>query len=176
VTRYSHIRIANLKSKISAKVNKEIDIAFKNDAIDEILDKYGVSIIDEESLVPINKRMKILVLGDLAGKVKDYQIAAKRKGIGHENIEFFGYEEAKHLNVGRLKYSTQYSDIVYGPTPHKVEGMGDTSSLLALIVKNPNEYPKLQKAAANSKLKISITAFRECLLKTRFYEAMSFGM
>lgn len=173
VGHYSNSQIAKLRIKILAKINKEIDIAIKNDALDDIFDKYGVTIEDNKLSIVITKRMKILVLGDLAGKLKDYQIAAKRKGIDPGNVEFIDYQQAKDLNAGRLKYSSEYSDIIIGPMPHKIEGMGDTTSLLALIEKNPNEYPKLIKAEANSKLKISITGFSDYLLRTRFYEAMA---
>ena len=76
---YSNSQIAKLRIKILAKINKEIDIAIKNDALDDIFDKYGVTIEDNELSIVITKRMKILVLGDLAGKLKDYQIAAKKK-------------------------------------------------------------------------------------------------
>ena len=176
MARYSNSQLANLKSKIIAKINKEIDIAFKNETLDEIFNKYGVSILDEESIITVNRRMKILVLGELAGRVKDYQIAAKRKGIELDNIEFIDYSSAKQFNASRLRFSNEYSDIIYGPTPHKLEGMGDASSLLNLILKNPNEFPKLIKAEANRKLKISISGFGDYLLKTKFYEALSLGL
>lgn len=39
--------------------------------------------------------------------------------------------------------------------------------------KHPTEYPKLIKAEANNKLKITISGFVEYLMKTRFYESMS---
>ena len=175
MARYSQSQIAELRSRILAKINKEIDIALKNDDLEDIFNKYGVSIEEESNTFCVTKRMKILVLGELAGKIKDYQMAAKKKGIELENLEFIDYDGAKHLSAGRLQYSNEYSDIIYGPTPHKIEGMGDTSSLLALIEQHPSEYPKLIKAEANSKLKITISGFVDYLLKTRFYEAMSIG-
>jgi hypothetical protein len=173
VTYYSQRQIADFRSKILAKINFEIDIAIKNDFLEEFLEKYGISIENEEPQILVTKRMKILVLGGLAGKVKDYQVAAKRKGINPENIEFIDYQDAKNLNAERLRYSFEYSDIIYGPTPHKVKGMGDISSLLSLIEEHPNQYPKLIKAYANNKLKITISGFADYLKKTRYYEAMA---
>lgn len=169
---YSTSQIIELKNKIIAKVNKEIEIAIRNNSLEEVFNKYGVFLEEDSPSYCVTKRMKILVLGELAGKVKDYQLAAKKKGIDMDNLEFIDYEAAKHLSASRLQYSNEYSDIIYGPTPHKIEGMGDTSSLLALIEQHPNEYPKLIKASANSKLKITITGFVDYLQKTRFYEAM----
>jgi hypothetical protein len=51
--------------------------------------------------------------------------------------------------------------------------MGDISSLLSLIEEHPNQYPKLIKAYANNKLKITISGFADYLKKTRYYEAMA---
>ena len=169
---YSQNQIIELRKKIYAKINKEIEIAIKNNDLSEIAEKYGI-VLDEEPAMIVTKRMKILVLGELAGRVKDYQSVAKKKGIDPDNLEFINYDQAKNINPSRLQYSNVYSDIIYGPTPHKISGMGDTSSLLSLIEKNPNEYPKLTKAIANNQLKISITGFGDYLLKTRYFEAMA---
>lgn len=111
-----------------------------------------------------------MVLGQLSGKVKDYQITAKKLGVKEDNLEFVDYAGAMHLSVERLRYSNEYSDIMCGPVPHKIEGMGYTSSLIAEIEKNPSEYPKLIKAVANDSLKFSISGFKEYISRTRFFE------
>lgn len=170
---YSQSQIADARGKIMAKINKEIDIAVRNGTFEEILERFGISLDDEPVMAVNTRRMKILVLGELAGNLRDYQFVAKKSGISPDNIEFINYVEAKRLNAGRLQYSNEYSDIICGPIPHKIEGMGDASSLLALMESRPSEYPKLQKATANSALKITITGFRELLFKTRYFEALS---
>lgn len=167
---YSQSQIAKLKSRIMRKVTTEIELALKNDTMDEILRKYSVEIEDIQYLSGVTRRSKILVLGQLSGKIKDYQITAKKSGIKKENIEFIDYNGAKHLNAVKLRNSSEYSDIICGPIPHKVQGMGDASSLISELEKNPSEYPKLIKANANESLKFSITVFKSCILKTRFYE------
>ena len=60
--------------------------------------------------------------------------------------------------------------------PHKIEGMGDTSSLITEIEKNPSEYPKLIKATSNGDLKFSITGFKNYILRTRFFEKIIEGL
>ena len=102
-------------------------------------------------------------------------MAAKKLGVREDNLEFVDYDGAKHLSAERLRYSCEYSDIICGPIPHKVEGMGDTSSLIAEMEKNPSEYPKLIKASANESLKFSISGFKENILKTRFFEEIVEG-
>lgn len=172
---YSISEIAKIKSLIYAKVNKELELASKNGEMDELMDKYGV-VLEEEERLPINTRThRILVIGELAGNKKDYQIAAKKLDINPDNIEFMDYEESRRLDARRLEYSNDYSDIIYGPTPHKTNEMGDTSSLLALIENNPMRYPRLIRSKANSidrKLKITISGFKEYLKKTFYYETI----
>lgn len=172
---YSFSEIAKIKSRIFAKIAKELEIANRNDEMPEILDKYGIVLEDEERM-PINTRTyRILVIGELAGNKKDYQIAAKRIGIDPDNIEFMDYDESKKLDARRLEYSNEYSDIIYGPTPHKTSEMGNTSSLLALIENNPMKYPRLIRSKTNStdgRLKITISGFKDYLKRTFYYETL----
>lgn len=167
---YSQSQISDFKSKIMRKINIEIELALKNGTFDELLDKFGVEIEKTQYFSSITRRSKILVLGQLSGKVKDYQVAAKKLGVKEENLDFVDYAGAKHLSAERLRYSNEYSDIICGPIPHKIEGMADASSLIAMIEKNPSEYPKLIKAVANDSLKFSISGFKEYISKTRFFE------
>jgi len=170
VNTYSQSQISDLKSKIMQKINTEITLALKNCTLDEIIEKYGVEIEKTQYFSGVTRRSKILVLGQLSGKVKDYQITAKKLGVKEDNLEFVDYAGAMHLSVERLRYSNEYSDIICGPVPHKIEGMGYTSSLIAEIEKNPSEYPKLIKAVANDSLKFSISGFKEYISRTRFFE------
>ena len=172
---YSFSEIAKIKSRIFAKIAKELEMANKNDEMDDLLDKYGI-ILEEDERMPINTRTyRILVIGELAGSKKDYQAAAKYVGINPDNIEFMDYNESKRIDARRLEFSNVYSDIIYGPTPHKVGEMGDTSSLLALIEQNPMRYPRLIRSNANStdgRLKISISGFKDYLKRTFYYETL----
>lgn len=135
-----------------------------------MLEKYGVDIEEIPYFSGVTRRSKILVLGQLSEKIKDYQIVVMKLGIKEENLEFIDYNGTKHLSVERLRYSNEYSDIICGPIPHKVEGMGDASSFISEMEKNPSEYPKLIKATANESLKFSITGFKNYMLRTRFFE------
>ena len=171
---YSISDISIIKSRIFAKIAKEIELAYQNDEINDLLDKYGIILEDER--LPINTRThRILVVGDLAGKLKDYQMIIKRVGINPENVEFLDYHQFKMFNARNLEYSNDYSDIIFGPVPHKTTEMGDTSSLLALMKKEPLKYPRVIPSVANStsnQLKLSISSFKECLLKTFYYETL----
>lgn len=167
---YSQSQITDLRAKIIRKINIEINLAIKNNILFELIEKYGVELDEISYQSGITRRSKILVLGQLSGKVKDYQMVAKKLGIKEDNLEFIDYDRVKHLNTERLRYSSEYSDIICGPILHKVEGMGNTSSFITEIENNPSEYPKLIKATANDYLKLSISGFKETILKTRLFE------
>lgn len=156
--------------KIIGKIDIEISLALKNGTINDLLEKYGVDIEEIPYFSGVTRRSKILVLGQLSEKIKDYQIVAMKLGIKEENLEFIDYNGTKHLSIERLRYSNEYSDTICGPIPHKVEGMGDASSFISEMEKNPSEYPKLIKATANESLKFSITGFKNYMLRTRFFE------
>lgn len=167
---YSLSEIAEIRAKAHASLNSELDRAIRNHTIEEFMDKY--CIVYEEEWVPIEKnRSRILVFGDLAGKKNVFQGVAKSIGIPKDNIEFINdFKELKRINVTKLRNSSNYSDIIYGPTPHSQVGMGDVSSLLADMRNNPSVYPRIIEATANNQLKISKTEFEKAIRKTRYYE------
>ncbi len=171
---YSQVQIMKIKEIIFRQIDNEINLAKRNNTVDKILQKYNIVLDDTNYESLINKKSKILILGQLSGKIKDYLFIAKKLGIAKENLEFVDYNSAKHFSVERLKYSCVYSDIICGPIPHKIDEMGDTSGLIAEIERNPSMYPKLIKAVSNDSLKFSITKFREYLKKTRYYNEIIF--
>lgn len=170
--KHSASQISQIIQKIIAKARKELEIAQENDSVEEVMEQYGVSL--EEDPVQVNPRIsKILVFGALAGKKRDYLLAAKKLNIPEDNLVFISdYDELKHYDTAKLEYSVEYSDIIYGPAPHKETNMGDTSSFLAKLKNEPNKYPRLTVASANGALKLSISSFRNSLTRTRYFETI----
>jgi len=158
--------------KIIAKARHEIEVAQDNDCIEDILEEYGV--VMEEDAMPVNPRQsKILVVGALAGKLKDYQMTAKKIGIPEDSLEFEDdYDKLKHFNTAELESSMKYSDVIWGPTPHKQMNMGDTSSMLAEMKNHPDRFPRILEATSNGELKISISSFRSCIKRSRLFESL----
>lgn len=167
---YTQTQQSKILQKIIAKIRFEIEIACENNEINELLDKYGISL--EEGCMPVNRNThKILIFGNLAGKENDYKKVAKKMGISEKQLEFISdFKELKRFNTAILAYSNVYSDIIYGPNPHKQVGMGDYNSLLSAIKNEPQKYPRVIESMANSALKITITNFKDALLKTRLIE------
>lgn len=172
IVEYSISQLSEIKSKIFAKIAREIELANKNDEMQALFDKYGIY-FEEEAMQVDTRTMKVLVLGALAGRVKDYKLAVKKMDINPDNVEFIDTYDDKRFNVAKLEYSMEYSDIIYGPNPHKQVGMGDTNSFLAEMKRNPERYPRVIEAVSNDKLKITISGFKKALSSTRFFETLS---
>lgn len=170
---YTNAQTQKIFQKLLTKVKHEWDIAVEHNTIDELIDKYGITL--EEDVMPINKiKSKILVFGATIGKHKDYIKVAKSLGISEYNLEFVDdYKDIKSFNTAKLEYSMEYSDIIFGPTPHKLKEMGDTSSLLAKMKQEPNKYPRVISTSANESLKISISSFKDALTKTKYFELLN---
>lgn len=164
-------QVGKILQKIIAKATYELQQAAENGNLEDVMDHYGVTL--EEEALPVDEgRSKILVLGALNGKPGDYKLSAKKMGIRPDNLEFESdYRKLKNFNAATLRNSFKYSDIIYGSAPHKMKNMGDVSSLLAGMQKEPQYYPRVIRAdVGDDRLKITITSFREALSKTRYYE------
>ncbi len=168
--------INEIKAKVHTIIDAEIDNALEKGTINIILEQLKIEC--KKEWTPSNiKKSKILVFGTLAGKKNKYIGVAKELGIPKDNIEFIDdYKELKRIDVSKYKNSEKYSDIIYGSVPHKQVGMGDTSSFLETIKREPENYPRLTIAIANSKLKITKTSFEEALKKTNLFENINVNM
>ena len=171
-TVYSDRQIREILRKIIAKAQRELMIASENGTIDELLEDYGITF--EESAMPVNPRTsRILVVGSLAGKQKDYEMSARKYGIPSSNIEFLSdYEKLSNNDLTRLEYSNEYSDIIFGPVPHSMAGKGDASSIIVKMEREAEKYPRVIRANAGNELKLSVSSFRKAIKSTRYFETM----
>lgn len=167
---YSQRQRSEIIQKAMSRIRHEFEVALDDADVDAFMAKYSITF--EEEAMPVDARAsKILIFGALSGNVDDFKMAAKKLGISQDNLVFENdYDHLKHYNVERLRNSFEYSDIIFGPNPHKQVGMGDTNSFLAEVQRCPHEYPRVIPAVANGALKISISSFKEALMKTRYFE------
>lgn len=167
---YSISELSKIKAKVFAHIAQELEVADSEGLVDEFLEKYGI-VFDEEC-IPVNVRtMKIIVFGDLAGNVNDYRMAAKKMGIDPGNIDFENdYARLTNFDSEKLKDSFTYSDLIMASNPHKVKNLGEFNSFTSKIKAEQSRYPRLVVSQDPHSLKLSITGFKECLLRTRYFE------
>ena len=167
---YTDTQIAKILTKIIAKARYELEIAQENGTVEELMKDYGITL--EEKAMPVNPRIsKILVVGKLEASKHEYVMRAKKLNIPEKNIEIESdYRKLHNLNLTKLEYSDTYSDVIFSASPHSMAGMGDASSMISKMEKEPDKYPRVIRAIANSELKLSITSFRNALRATRYLE------
>lgn len=169
---YSIAQKSKIKREILNKVSLKLNFA-DDDMLDELMEQFGVH-LDEDCVYVDTRQMKILVLGSLAGNVDNYRAAAKQMDVTKNNIVFEGdYGKLHGFNVERLRNSAVYSDIIYGPTPHKMTNIKGFNSALEMMKADPSNFPRVIEATANGVLKISMSGFKNALLRTRYLEALS---
>ena len=157
--------------KLMDKVTREFETACENDTLQDLIDDYGIRIGEDE--FPVNpKRSKILVVGSLAGKVKEFVMNAAKLNIPSTNIEFRSdYDKLTNNELTKLEYSDKYSDIIFGPIPHSMKGKGEATSIIEYMESRPDRYPRIIRAETlSSQLKLTITSFRNAIRKTRYLE------
>lgn len=172
---YSVSERADIIAKALKVFRVRLENAIDSNSLNDFLSLLGIE-LDETSnhaFASYNRRTKILVLGALAGKKKDYISCAKKLGISEQNLEFYDYDDMKTFDTEKLRFSSGVSDIICGPMPHKVVGINNYSSFIALLKAKPNEYPKVYLATANDAIKLTITNFKLGLLETRYKEKFS---
>jgi hypothetical protein len=97
---------------------------------------------------------------DVYGIAKDYGLDPKR-------LEFVAYHEAKHYAFRKLYYSNQFAGIILGPIPHKVQDLGDETSLVQVL--KGEGYPFTYIAQTANELKLN-----KQQLKKGFLEIVQF--
>ena len=101
---YSTRELADIKGKIINKINFELDEAFINGNVDDVLKKYGIIYESKSPIMVDTKTMKILVFGALAGKKSEYQKVVKELGIESSHVEFVDeFTDIKNYQVAKLR-------------------------------------------------------------------------
>lgn len=155
--------------KVYQKLVKEITEASYENKIDEVLKKYELQDEIEYPCYDI-KNSKILIIGDSLVDKNDLINIARKYGIKENRIEFeLDYNKLTNYNFGKLRNSMNYSDVLVGPIPHKVEGIEGYSSFLAMTDAMPEEYPKIIRLESSNELKITRQSFINGLLNSRLY-------
>lgn len=163
--------LASILEKVYSKLSKEITNAYMNNELDEVLNKYGFEIEESKSNDYFVNNSKILIIGDSRIGIDDLINTAKKLGISKDKIEaVIEYKELQHYNFGKLEYNMNYSDILVGPIPHKVQ---EYDNFISTVEKNQEKYPKLIKITAANELKITKSTLKDALIKTRLYSELN---
>lgn len=164
-----YLTLGRVQDWIKEKVLEKNRLGELTDFLSEI--GYYNADNDDTSEYTVCKPNKILVVGDSCVNVKDLKGIAKNLGFSSDQIDFeLDFHIGKQINFQKYRYSSEYSDILVGPTCHKNKGIEDSSSLITEIENNRDIYPNLTRITdLDGTLKISKTSFKNALMKTTIY-------
>lgn len=165
----SDMILVDILEKIYHKLNKEINEAYYNGTIDDVLLKYGLQ--DEIEYYYYDKsNSKILIIGHSMINKNDMINIARQYGINESKLEFkLDYKKLSNYDFSILKNNMNYSDILVGPMPHSVRGINSYSSFLVMTEREPESFPKITKLKDANELKITKETFKKAILNTRLY-------
>ncbi|SFC66542.1 hypothetical protein [Butyrivibrio sp. YAB3001] len=113
----------------------------------------------------LGRRGKILVLGATAIDVKTMNGIAKLYGFRKDDFEYEVDYEKMVSFAGRSSKLSSYSALILGACPHKVQNLGDWSSLVEKC-KNTEGMPIAIDARSRAgELKVTKESFREALVE-----------
>ena len=139
--------------------------ANRKGTLEELLEAWGMKdlVHSEAPKFESYKTGKIVVIGQSEVKEEMLKQIANKAGIDKNRFEFcLDYEQTKSYNYRKLQYEPLYRVVLVGPTPHKTEGTGESSSVIAEM-ENGEGYPRVIRLMAGEKLKITKTNFKNAL-------------
>ena len=164
--------LTELFDKIYDKLMQELTIANRSGEkeLSKVLDKYGLRIEKDDTNPYIDLRnAKILVVGNLNFRERDIPGLCRSINIDYERLDFISYDEATNYDYENLRFSNKYSDVIFGATPHKGGGIGNSSSIITYLEGNKSEFPNVIRAELSNELGLSKTSLKNALMRTRIY-------
>ena len=162
--------------KIIDKFREELTLANRigKEELEKFLSNHNISILNEkESFSYCDlKTAQILVVGQLNIKIKDVNGICKSLGIEPDRLVYVPYDEVTNYSFDNLRFSNRFSDVIFGATPHKGNGIGDSTSIITYLENNASEFPNVIRACVSNGLNLNKTSLKNSLLKTRFYLEM----
>lgn len=160
-----------LQNKVSSRITREIQNANKAGKLKQYLELIRCDDFLDPYNVIYTEKAKILVVGRSTIDADIMRGIAKELGMDPERLDFWiDYKKLPNVNIDVLWHNTNYSDLIWGPTPHSMEGKEDYDSAYAKILHNSADFPKLIKAKDSHNFKITRNSFEQALKQTQYYK------
>lgn len=164
------MELEEILDEVYQKLIREITEAYYNGNIGKVLKKYELEDKKEKETMYFAQGDRILVIGQTSISKDILNGVAKTLGFQKNQLDYeLDYEKLTNYNFGNLRYTSQYTDILVGPVPHKTKGIENYKSFLSLVESNPDEFPKITRLETNNELKITKTTFKNGLMKAKAY-------
>lgn len=157
--------IIKIISFLQKKVENEILKANRTgiDELEIILKKWNY--VSDPKIQNNERKKYVLIIGDSTLSENEIRRTATEIGFDPNLIEQ-RLEYDKSFNFQTLKHSKKFSDILFGPIPHKVKGF---SNIITEMERNAKDWPNPIRLNEGGKLKITKQSLKEGLLKSHSY-------
>lgn len=148
-------------AEVMRLVTDAVEDANRKGCIFNLLHSWGLDYAFDEvcGVDDYNPMGQILVIGGLDCREEILLGVAKKEGYEKKRFMFLDYEQAKRFNYDQLQYSSRYSLIMIGPTPHKTTGTSESRSLVAELESPGKGYPRAERLWTGNELKITKNNF-----------------
>ena len=153
-------KIYAIIDKLYDKLKGEIYTANRKHEMMQIFNRYAI--IYKPNELPYFPDSKVLVLGNSMLSKNELENIISQYGLDPLSFDFnLEYKKAS-INIEKYKGCCKYKAIIFGPTPHKMKGSGDSSSPIQFLKDNENLYPKIFECRTSAgELKITKDSFTE---------------
>lgn len=165
------IKLEDLYERLAQQMRKDLYQANREQEIDSYLKKiHYEDLIQGYNKYYDKKNAKVAVIGDSMISIDDMRIIAKKNGLNPQLIEFhLDYNKLTNFDFNQFRNNPGYSDIIFGPNPHKTRGIEGYSSAIRMMQQEANQFPKLIIAETSNELKITKTSFTKAIKNTQMY-------
>ena len=165
------IKIENLYDRLIQQIKKDLYDANREQDVESYLKKiHYEELIQGYNTYYDKKNAKVAVIGASMISVDDMKKILKKHGLEPHRFEFYlDYEKLTNFDINKFRNNPYYSDIIFGPNPHKIKGIDGHSSAISLMRDEADEFPKLSVAEAGNELKITKSSFTKAIENTQMY-------
>ena len=165
------IKLEGLYDRLTQEIRKDLYQANREQDIESYLKKiHYENLIQGYNTCYDRKNAKVVVIGDAMISVDDMRKIAKKNGLNPQHLEFhLDYNRLTNLDFNQFRNNPSYSDIIFGPNPHKARGIEGYSSAISMMQHEADQFPKLIIAEASNELKMTKTSFTKAIQNTQMY-------
>lgn len=165
------IKLDDLYVRLVQEIKKDLFQANREQDIESYLKKiHYENLIQGYNTYYDKKNAKVVVIGDAMISVDEMRKIAKKNGISPQLLEFhLDYDRLTNFDYNQFRNNPGYSDIIFGPNPHKARGIEGYSSAISMMQQEAGQFPKLTIAEASNELKITKTSFTKAIQNTQMY-------
>ena len=165
MARHTPEELDNLRDAILERFDDVLDDLLLEYDQREMLEEF-LSMLKMSSLLEIEEVLhtfphgKIYLMGDSAVKEKDLIGISESLGISKDRIVRVQFNDTVNFDYSIFENNPKIGAVMFGPMPHKTEGCGDYSSVIARMEDHREMYPRVIRLMANGVLKITKTNFK----------------